>query len=358
MSKLSKFIANHCKFQSRRSVDLLSARFTADSDWPVKLTTQSQLDYFRMMADGMQSKRLRVVKQACPCGQTARGTVIAKRDRYALKLDSVLCSACGTVRIDPYFDNRSLEKFYADIYQGLYARAIEPAAYFERQLAYGHKIRESVFGAQSGEVKSVLEIGCGAGGGLSAFHDAGFNVFGCDYSGELIQFGTNKGVPGLTVGAVEIFAKSNQRFDLIYLHHVFEHVGQPLPTLRSIRSLLKPGGRLLIIVPDIGNVHRYVRAKSDPMKFIHVAHKYNYTLTCFEQLAQKTQFEARLFEPTDAPTAWNDAPELWVELTQAFNSSRRRLPRAEFRGAAMLNYLKQTEAKFLLQVAKKLAKSA
>ena len=225
MSKLSKFIASHCKFRSSRSIDLLSARFTADSDWPTKCAVQSQLDFFQMLAEGLESKQLRLVKQACPCGQTTHNTVIAERDRYALKFDSVLCDACGTVRIDPYFDANSLERFYTDIYQGLYARAIEPAVYFERQLAYGHKIRESVFGAQSSAGKRVLEIGCGAGGGLSALHEAGFEVRGCDYSGELIEFGAAKGVPGLAVGAVEIIAKSNQRFDLIYLHHVFEHVG-------------------------------------------------------------------------------------------------------------------------------------
>ncbi len=358
MSKLSKFIASHCKFRTGRSRDLLSTRFAADSDWPTKCAAPSQQDFFQMLADGLESKQLRLVKQACPCGQTTHNTVIAQRDRYALKFDSVLCDACGTVRIDPYFDDKSLEKFYADIYQGLYARAIEPAAYFERQLAYGHKIRESVFGAQASEGKQVLEIGCGAGGGLSALHEAGFEVRGCDYSSELIDFGTAKGVPGLAVGPVEMIAKSQQRFDLIYLHHVFEHVGRPLPTLRSIQKLLKPDGRLLIIVPDLGNVHLYLRAKSDPMKFIHVAHKYNYTLTCFEQLAHKTQFEARLFEPTDAPTAWNDAPELWVELSRSSHSARRRLTRAEFKGAAMLEYLKRTETNFLAQAAKKLARSA
>ena len=358
MSKLSKFIANHFKFRATRSIDLLSARFRADSDWPIKCTAQSQLDFFAMLSDGMSTKQLKLVKQPCPCGQTTHNTVIAQRDRYALKFDSILCDACGTVRIDPYFDDKSLEKFYADIYQGLYARAIEPSVYFDRQLAYGQKIRESVFGSQTGAGKKVLEIGCGAGGGLSALHDAGFEVRGCDYSSELIEFGAAKGVPGLAVGPVEVIADAKEKFDLIYLHHVFEHVGRPLPTLRAIQKLLKPNGRLLIIVPDLGRVHLYLRAKSDPMKFIHVAHKYNYTLTCFEQLAHKTRFQARLFEATDAPTAWNDAPELWVELTRSANPTRRRLSRPEFRGAAMLQYLKRTEANFQSQAAKKLAKSA
>jgi len=358
MSKLSRFIATHFNFRSTRSVDLLSARFKAESDWPTKCTAQSQLDYFAMLADGMKTKQLRIVSQPCPCGQTTHNTVIAKRDRYALKFDSVLCDACGTVRIDPYFDDKSLETFYADIYQGLYARAIEPAAYFDRQLAYGQKIRESVFGSERSAGKRVLEIGCGAGGGLSALHDAGFEVRGCDYSGELIEFGTAQGVPGLVVGPVEAIAESKEKFDLIYLHHVFEHVGRPLPTLCSVQKLLKPDGRLLIIVPDLGCVHLYLRAKSDPMKFIHVAHKYNYTLTCFEQLASKTRYEARLFEPTDAPTAWNDAPELWVELTRSSNPTRSRLKRSEFKGSAMLHYLKRTEANFLAAAARKMAKSA
>jgi SAM-dependent methyltransferase len=197
-----------------------------------------------------------------------------------------------------------------------------------------------------------------AGEYLSALHDAGFEVRGCDYSGELIEFGTAKGVPGLAVGPVDVIAGSKERFDLIYLHHVFEHVGRPLPTLKSIQRLLKPNGRLLIIVPDLGRVHLYLRAKSDPMKFIHVAHKYNYTLACFEQLARMTRFEARLFEPTDAPTAWSDAPELWVELTRAASQTRGRLNRSEFKGAEMLRYLKRTEANFLARIAKKLAKSA
>ncbi len=94
------------------------------------------------------------------------------------------------------------------------------------------------------------------------------------------------------------------------------------------------------------------------MKFIHVAHKYNYTLTCFEQLARKTRFEARLFEPTDAPTAWNDAPELWVEMTRATSATKQRLVRADFKGPAMLQYLKRTEATFLAHAAKRMAKSA
>ena len=358
MSKLSKFLATQFKFRVTRSTDLLSARFKGDSDWPTKCAAESQTHFFEMLAEGMKSKRLKLVKQACPCGQTTHNTVIAQRDRYALQFDSVLCDACGTVRLDPYFDDQSLEYFYADIYQGLYARAIEPAAYFERQVAYGAKICESAFGSQPGNGRSVLEIGCGAGGGLSVLSQNGFKVRGCDYSAELIEFGTSKRVPGLAVGPVDVIASSKEKFDLIYLHHVFEHVGRPLPTLRSIQNLLKPDGRLLIIVPDLGRVHLYVRAKSDPMKFIHVAHKYNYTLTCFEQLARKTRFEARLFEPSDAPTAWNDAPELWVELSRSNKSQQPRLSRAEFKGSAMLQYLKRTEASFLARTAKKPAKSA
>ena len=358
MSALSKLIRTYWKPRPTRSVELLSTRYAADSDWPAKIGAESQAAYFQSLTDSLQSGKLKIIDQKCPCGQTTHDTVIANRDRYGLLFDSVVCNACGTVRLDPYFDDKSLATFYSDIYQGLYARATEPAAYFDRQLVYGNKIRESAFGNISGDGRTVLEVGCGAGGGLAAFEQAGFAVQGCDYSAELVEYGQARGVSGLKVGPVTTITARRQKFDLIYLHHVFEHVGKPLPTLRSIQRLLKPEGRLIIIVPNIGLVHRYHRGKGDPLKFIHVSHKYNYTLTCFEQMAKKTRLDATLFEPSDTPTAWNDAPELWVELKRTKAKARPALQPHEFKGKSMIAALKNAERVYLSKLGESKYKAA
>jgi SAM-dependent methyltransferase len=43
-------------------------------------------------------------------------------------------------------------------------------------------------------------------------------------------------------------------YDVITIWHVFEHVRQPAETIGKIRSLLKPGGRLIIAVPNAESV--------------------------------------------------------------------------------------------------------
>ena len=350
MSAFSKLIRRYWKPLPTRSLDLLSTRFAPDSDWPVKSSTSAQAGYRQSLADALTSGELQLKNQNCPCGQTTHNTIIANRDRYGLLFDSVVCDACGTVRLDPYFEVKRLATFYADIYQGLYARATELAEYFDRQLPYGNKIRELLFGNAAGDGRKVLEVGCGAGGGLSAFEKAGFEVQGCDYSAELVNYGRSRGVKGLTVGPVDMIAARRQKFDLVYLHHVFEHVGEPLPTLRMIQRLLKPDGKLMIIVPDISLVQQYHRGKGDPIKLIHVAHKYNYTLTCFEQMARKTRLAAKLFTPSDAPTAWNYAPELWIELSCTKGSAHQPLQPNQFKGKGMILALKKAERAYLAQL--------
>ncbi len=350
MSTLSKLIRTYWKPRPTRAVHLLSTRLAAHSDWPVKASTEAQAGYFRILASAVESGKLRLESQSCPCGKTSHDTVIANRDRYGLILDSVICDACGTVRLDPYFEEKSLAKFYSEIYQGLYGRATEPSEYFDRQVPYGTKIKETLFGNEAGNGRKVLEVGCGAGGALSAFETAGFEIHGCDYSAELIKYGKHRGVRGLVVGPVGSIAAKRQKFDLVYLHHVFEHVGKPLPTLRSIQRLLKPDGMLLIIVPDISLVQQYHRGKGDPLKFIHVAHKYNYTLNCFEQMARKTRFEAMQFKPSDAPTAWNDAPELWIEMRKVKGFGQQPVPHYQRRGQDMLTALIKAERAYLAQL--------
>ena len=107
MSALSKLVRTYWKPRSTRNVDLLSTRYAADSDWPAKISAETQAAYFQTLADGLRSKELLLVAQKCPCGQTTHDTLISQRDRYGLHFNSVVCDACGTVRLDPYFDEKS-----------------------------------------------------------------------------------------------------------------------------------------------------------------------------------------------------------------------------------------------------------
>ena len=62
-------------------------------------------------------------------------------------------------------------------------------------------------------------------------------------------------VARVDVERAEDFAALHGRFDTVICLNVLEHVGDPLPALRNMRSALAPGGKLVLYVP--GGQHLY-----------------------------------------------------------------------------------------------------
>lgn len=92
---------------------------------------------------------------------------------------------------------------------------------------------------------NVLDVGCGRGQLLTALHRAGFRkLSGIDpYLAESVEV-----LPGLVVRKVRL-EQMHETFDLIMLHHVFEHLESPLQTLESCRERLTNRGKILLRFP-------------------------------------------------------------------------------------------------------------
>jgi SAM-dependent methyltransferase len=288
-------------------------------------------------------------RSPCPCGLAAAEALVAEIDRFGLPLNSVLCLGCGSVRLDPHLDHDSLDDFYRTLYQDLYGRFVEPDTYFDRQRGYGRRISATCFPQSPPSQSRVLEIGCGAAGGLSVFQEQGCSVAGCELSPQLIDYGSRRGVRNLHVGTLAETAgkMSCDGFDLIYLHHVFEHVDQPLDLLQEISRRLAPAGRAIVIVPDLGRIDRFRVPAGDALVFFHVAHKYNYTPLGLRRLAAQAGLAARQIQPVRRPkTVWSSMPELWIELRLAAESQQGSTRGDRHEGPSMLNYLQRTERRF------------
>lgn len=327
----------------RSPVRLLSPRFRRGRDSSVRLSERQRkyvADVKRRLAGG----GYRLVSTECPCGLTD-GFVVSRVDRYGLPLDTVLCAGCGTLRFDPYLTPDALSEFYVACYQDMYARFTDPAAYFARQQHYGQRFFAWVQSQwPSGSV--VVEVGCGAGGCLQVFQNAGYPVMGCDYSEPLLELGRKQGVQNLRFGGFEVLADKlagADRAAIILLHHVFEHIATPLDLLTQARTRLADGGLIVIAVPDVTRIDRFPYPAGNLRPFLHIAHSFNYTIQGLEALGRRAGLEAWAL-PVGEST---EAPELWVAFGLPRAKSAERFDVSHPGGEALFRHLRAIERRFI-----------
>ncbi len=96
---------------------------------------------------------------------------------------------------------------------------------------------------------NLLDIGCGVGTFLHAMKEGGWNVTGLEPDAEARKIASQ--LYNLEVQEIE---KLDQlpaaTYDVITLWHVLEHVHQLHDYIDKLKQLLKPGGTLLIAVPN------------------------------------------------------------------------------------------------------------
>jgi SAM-dependent methyltransferase len=96
----------------------------------------------------------------------------------------------------------------------------------------------------------VLDVGAGFGGTLLGFREAGHRVHAIERSSHRAAFLRDRlGIP-CAQSPIESFTP-DEKFDLVCLHHVYEHVSEPAAVIGHVARLLKPGGRIYLAVPDL-----------------------------------------------------------------------------------------------------------
>jgi 2-polyprenyl-3-methyl-5-hydroxy-6-metoxy-1,4-benzoquinol methylase len=175
----------------------------------------------------------------------------------------------------------AMREFPADQYEDVYARVtifqmmMEDARataagekgfkdlwWFKKMALYWLR-REAVTGR-------LLDVGSGPGTFLMVARQRGFAIQGVELARVAASAAQEFGVPTWW-GTLEDFAKSEpEPFDAVTSFEVLEHLPDPASVLQSMRSLMKPGARLILSVPNLDDPYCLLQQIEPAMPPIHI----------------------------------------------------------------------------------------
>lgn len=162
--------------------------------------------------------------------------------------DLVRCEQCGLLFIDPQPGWEELSAHYPNEYHA-YLRKGSKITELLRGIGLRNRVN-AVWRRTVVEKGQLLDVGCATGEFLDQFRKmTGWDVVGIEIVPEAASYARAKGLK-IVEEELPNAGFQNESFDAITLWDVLEHTKDPAETLQVCFSLLKPGGVLVIKVPD------------------------------------------------------------------------------------------------------------
>ena len=225
-----------------------------------------------------------LIEQSCyVCGAFDYES-ISEVDRYGFFYPTGMCKQCGNVQQEKYYDEKTLDIYYSKYYRNKGDNVDnDTKSLFDSQIN-GQGLAIFEFLKSVVNPKKVLEVGCGTGGVLSRYVDLGCEVLGLDFDENYLEYARKKGIP-VKNGSLDQL-RYNEKYDLIILCHVLEHIPNPSRFLETLSNHLADEGIIYIEVPSLDNV-KNGGYKYDLLKYYQNAHAIHFTTKSLNLVCKK-----------------------------------------------------------------------
>jgi len=226
------------------------------------------------------------------------------------KFSLILCNKCKLEFLDPLLTEQQVERYYPkEDYYSFYDYNKMALAYHKLSAYYYSKknklfnilfyIFSPIFYTYYIEKgKSVLEIGCGNGMKLAIYQKYGMKTYGLEPY--LPKVGDRERKLGIEKKSVKDAGYKENSFDYIILKEVLEHVPDQELVLSRAYSWLKPGGKLIITVPNTKGLWRNM-FKENWYGYDVPRHFYNYNPKNLAENVKRFGFKIKKIRIYDMP---------------------------------------------------------
>jgi hypothetical protein len=182
--------------------------------------------------------------------------------------DVVICHACGFVYADGIPSQADFNDYYAAMSK--YEFNDSDGVVSNDYIKYYTKVVRFLIPYINNKKARILDLGCSTGGLLSIFKLYGYsNLLGVDPSPTCARVVKE-------LYSIDAIAKNisnfdtNEKFDLVILTGVMEHLVDFSSLMPRIKSLLNDHGLLFIEIPDLGRFDRFISAPFQQFSIEHI----------------------------------------------------------------------------------------
>lgn len=140
---------------------------------------------------------------------------------------------------------------------------------------------------------SILDIGCANGGLLHCLKEKGYeNLTGIDITRICVENVKKAGFNAFFGGIFNLEELGDNKYDVVILSHVLEHVHDLQRTVQNLKTLLSPNGIIYIEVPDAS---RYFNYYVVPFYYFDCEHINHFDINALKNLFEDADFKCSTF---------------------------------------------------------------
>jgi SAM-dependent methyltransferase len=253
---------------------------------------------------------LKVASASCCLCETGDAEILGTGEDFEYRtspdeFSAMRCRACGLVYLSPRPDVSEFARIYPPNYHAFEFSSEEFGFVFKvrRRL----EARRLLSWCRNLPLDArIIDIGCGDGFHLELLRDFGgknWTIEGVDADKRAASMAEKKGLR-VHCGLLENLNLPEKSYDLAFLIMTVEHVADPPQLLRDVRSILKSGGRVVIVTDNTDSLD-FKLFKNRHWGGYHFPRHWNlFNPATMRRLAEKTEMEVESLTTQVSPVNW------------------------------------------------------
>lgn len=195
------------------------------------------------------------MKKSCLLCNYNKFLTVSSKIRDSNNHSIIKCKKCGHIQLFPVPTIDEDKKFYDKNLQG------KNISYFGgikeiRKKSFEDTVRRvTMIKKHVRKSDKILEVGSGYGFFVESLYQEGYNITGIEISKERRRLA--KRITSVKILDIDINQKISEleKFNVIVLFHVLEHIIDPIGFLKKIKTMLLKNGKIIVEVPNSDDLY-------------------------------------------------------------------------------------------------------